>query len=528
MADPKREDAGKPVDVSLLQRMAEGLRYMATGKVPEWFGPGEVMKPMAQQSAGRRFDYGFNVNANVTPKFNEGVTFEQLRALADLFEPLRLVIEARKDQLAKQKWTIKYKDPKRKPDARIDELIELFSMPDGQNGWDEWLRMILEDMLVIDAACVVPRKLLDGTIFAFEPVDGATIKVIIDQNGRRPALPNPAYQQNIKGMAASNFTADELVYRPRNLRSNRLYGFSPVEQVVTTAQTGLRRALSQLNYFTDGTVPDAIMGVPDEWNVDQVKEWQEYFDIMMRGNDKERRAVRFVYAKMAETFKEVKLPPLKDQFDEWLMRIVAYAFSIDVTPFVAQVNRATAETNREQSLSEGLVPLQKWVKGFIDYLLLKYLDGRDIEFAWVEEDSVKPLDQANIHKTYVDAGVLTEDEVREDLGRDPFTEEQLAGIAEKKAAAMPQQLGPDGKPVEQELDKDGKPVPPKKGEPSGAKPPGKEDEEAKPKKEEEDTKKIEVHVHNHVAQPDVFVEVGPTTINATMGGQTETAVVEKE
>jgi hypothetical protein len=40
---------------------------------------------------------------------------------------------------------------------------------------------------------------------------------------------------------AADFVADELLYLPRNLRSHRLYGFSPVEQIALTINIALRR-----------------------------------------------------------------------------------------------------------------------------------------------------------------------------------------------------------------------------------------------------------------------------------------------
>jgi hypothetical protein len=41
---------------------------------------------------------------------------------------------------------------------------------------------------------------------------------------------------------------------------------------------------------------------------------------------------------------EARQPPLKDQYDEWLARIICYAFSVPVSPLVSRVNRATSET----------------------------------------------------------------------------------------------------------------------------------------------------------------------------------------
>ena len=58
----------------------------------------------------------------------------------------------------------------------------------------------------------------------------------------------------------------------------------------------------------------------------------------MSSNLVRRRMVKF----MPSEFKliETRQPPLKDQYDEWLARVICYAFSIPPSPFVAEVNCA--------------------------------------------------------------------------------------------------------------------------------------------------------------------------------------------
>jgi hypothetical protein len=87
----------------------------------------------------------------------------------------------------------------------------------------------------------------------------------------------------------------------------------------------------------------------------------------MSGNLACRRQTKF----MPADFKliEARQPPLKDQYDEWLARIICYAFSVPVSPFVSQVNRATSETLRQQATQEGLVPLKAWVKNALDHVI---------------------------------------------------------------------------------------------------------------------------------------------------------------
>lgn len=412
-----------PIEPGLIARLVAGVRYGLTGSAPDWFGPGDPLPPVAQeQAAGRQFDYPVAMNLRLRPRDGEAVGFEQMRALADSYDLLRLVIETRKDQMSKLRWTIKPRDPKAQTDKRCDEVTDFLQFPDQEHNWQTWLRMVMEDMLVIDAATVYPRLTNGGSLYALEPIDGATIKRVLDATGRTPLPPDPAYQQVLKGLPAVDYSRDELIYLPRNPRTSRVYGYSPVEQIIMTVNIALRRQLHQLQYYTEGNVPEALIGVPETWNPDQIKQFQAYWDSLLEGDTAARRHAKFVPG--ALKIQETKASALKDEYDEWLARVVCFAFSIEPTPFVKQQNRATAETAREQSLAEGLAPLQNWVRDMINLVIMKWFGHRDIEFAWDEEEAVDPLVQAQINQIYVTAKVLHPDEVRADLGREPLTPEQ--------------------------------------------------------------------------------------------------------
>jgi hypothetical protein len=134
----------------------------------------------------------------------------------------------------------------------------------------------------------------------------------------------------------------------------------------------------------------------------------------MSGNLARRRMVKFMPAEFKLT--ETRQPPLKDQYDEWLARVICYAFSVPASAFVTQVNRATSETLRAQAATEGLVPLKAWVKMALDRVIGVCFGAPDIEFYWVGDDAVDPLQQAQTIAILVNAGVKTVAEARVELG----------------------------------------------------------------------------------------------------------------
>ena len=115
---------------------------------------------------------------------------------------------------------------------------------------------------------------------------------------------------------------------------------SPVEQIALTVNIALRRDAATLDYYRTGSSPDAFATLPKEWTADQIRSFQDYFDALMSGNLARRRMTKFMPAdfKLIET----RQPPLKDMYDEWLARIICYAFSVPASPFVSQVNRDLA------------------------------------------------------------------------------------------------------------------------------------------------------------------------------------------
>ena len=103
-------------------------------------------------------------------------------------------------------------------------------------------------------------------------------------------------------------------------------------------------------------------------------------------------------------------------YDEWLARVICYAFSVPASAFVTQVNRATSQTLRTQAATEGLVPLKAWVKMALDRMIALCFERRIWSSAWVGDDAVDPLEQAQTIAILVNAGVKTVAEARAELG----------------------------------------------------------------------------------------------------------------
>jgi hypothetical protein len=399
-----------------------------------WFGPLEPITPLAPPDvAGRQWDYPAGYNLSTLSRPFEPVTFSTLRSLADGYDLLRLVIETRKDQASRHSWSIATRDSSARSVRDVERIAvvkSFFTRPDGIHGFADWLRILLEEVLMTDAAALYVSRDRSGHLKALLPLDGATIKPVIDAWGRPPKpyfdngkLVYPAaYQQILKGYPAINYSVRDLIYRPRNLRVNRVYGMSPVEQVVTTVNISLRRQLYLLEYFSEGNIPDSLIGVPESWTPDQIATYQKYWDAYFDGDLGRRRRAKFVPGGVAKTFIETKEPELKGPFDEWLARIVCFAFSISSQALMQTVNRATAETQKELAEEEGLAPILAWAKALIDDILASEFEAPDLEFVWSTGHETDPVAQEAVLSGYTSKGILTINEARAVLGREPLAD----------------------------------------------------------------------------------------------------------
>lgn len=432
------------------QRTAAAARYIISGVTPSWFGPGQPLEPVADKPAdgaiGRQFDYSVSQNLWRQPKRAEGQAYAELRGMADRLDLLRLVIETRKDQMARLAWTFELKDKglDSERDPRCIELSQFFLSPDKQNSWETWLRIILEDMLVIDATTLYPRRTADGKVYSIDPIDGATVLRLLDAHGRTPTPPNPAYQQILKGLPAANYTSEELIYRPRNLRSNRVYGLSPTEQVRNIVLTAIARQDYQLGYYADGNLPDSLITAPKEWTLAQLTEFQQYWDAKMNGASKRVATIVAEGTKVIDT-KAHAMGANDLIMNEWLARVICFAFNVTNTALVSQVNRATSDSQKEVAQEDGLHPTKQWLKSLIDFIVNTVFGYQDIEFVYIQQVETDPLKKAQIDQIYSTIGVLTVDEIRNTLDMEPLTDEQKkeiqasqgGGVSPEDTAALP-------------------------------------------------------------------------------------------
>lgn len=406
-----------------------------------WFSPFQPVWPFGPPfvDSPREWDYPVGVNLDYMPRRFQ--TYQMLRTIAQSWGVLSTVIEARIDELVALPWEFQLKDDKKDSatDPRIKQLEAFFKKPDRKRPYPIWMRMIFRDRYIIDAASTYINRSMTGAPYAIEVLDGATIKPLVDDAGRMPDYPYPAFQQIIKGLPMNNFTEREILYMPNRPRSEMpIYGYSEVEQIMLEATEGIRKTLYQLNFWQEGTIPDVMLGVPETWTPEQIAMWQASFDALLSGNADLKSKIRFIPGGMKPfEMKGSAGELLKCDYDEWITRIICFAFRMLPKPFVKEPeSRAAAEQAQDAIIEQGLQVEMVWWKCYMDSLLEMGWGWDDIEFNFSVNEETDPKVQSEVLTTYVKVGVMNVDEARSQLGMEPIAGGNVAMIYTSQGAVL--------------------------------------------------------------------------------------------
>lgn len=398
-----------------------------------WFGPLQPVSPVAP-SGYRPRQYGFQPGANIIwqPR-GEGGTIgpETLVALSKSWDLLRIILETQLDRLCSCKFEVRAKKSakdksikawkdRNQSDDTVGALTEFLAYPDGLHPFATWLRMWLEDMLVLDAVALYLERDKKGRIASVHPIWGGTINRMLTDQGITAPPPSVAYQQVVYGSPVCNFTTDDMIYFMRNEKTYQRYGYSPVEQILLTISIAIRRQAFQLEYYTAGNIPEALAFLPDTVTVSQVSEIQEWFDSIMAGDLQNRRRLRFLPGYGADGKQNIvfpKEPLLKDEMDEWLARVACFCIGVSPQPFIKMMNRGTAQQAQETSEEEGQAPFIQSIESVLNMLIYK-MGYKDYEVVRQQAQELDVLKAAQADNLLV-GKVFSVNEVRVRRGEDP-------------------------------------------------------------------------------------------------------------
>ena len=384
------------------------------------FSPGTPLRPYIGISVPPRvMDYPVGVNIAVRTRQSWNLmSFDTIKALIDGYDVARMCINHKIDELRSMEPMFVPADGY--AGAHVDEACDTaraaMEFPDRELPFDGWLNKLMENALRYDTPCLYRRRNLSGEVIGLDVVDGTTIYPYIDERGRKPRPPAPAYYQLIHGTVWDHFTTNDLIYQPFRPQSNHPYGLAPMESLLLTANTDIRFQWHFMQMFTDGSIPGGFVEVPpDISSPDQVAEWQDYWDAMVLGDQAKMHQLLAVPNGTKVT--GTKPDAFDSSFPEYLMARTCAAYGVvpQDLGLVKDVNRANGETQVDIQFRVNTLPWVRWVEGIVSRYL-RYDLGLPVKMQLdTGRDKEDRLAEAQAWQIYVQTGFASADEARQEL-----------------------------------------------------------------------------------------------------------------
>lgn len=449
---------------------------------PAWaaapFGPGSPLYPApintVRPETGRADPrlYEYPVSWNLTGTSNRLTSWELLRSAADGVSLFRRCIEVRKDHMLGLDWDIVIgqnaiegaqqaegrggrgraaveDDLRKRMSPEIDRAVKFLRMPDRGNGYEfaQWLSMLLEEIFVLDAGAIYPRRTFGDELYALEVLDGTTVKPLLDERGGRPLPPFPAYQQILYGFPRGEFTADvreedgtelipgayasdELIYSRRVVRTWTPYGYSAVEQALDDGDLYLKRHSWMKGEYTTGTSVAGLYKLAAEagvgmWSPEQILAYERQFNDQYSGQLDARQQARFLPPGVEPVLDANSLSAMaeryKPEYDLHLIKLLASHF--DTT--LPDLGFTEAKGLGSEGYHEGQEnvqhrktrPIIKYVEGLITGIMRRHCAMPDeLEFRFLGLDDQEDPGADDVEGKRQAQGIKTMNERRDDLG----------------------------------------------------------------------------------------------------------------
>lgn len=422
----------------------------------------------------RRWEYPVSWNMPSGVPGNEGTKlapFQTLRDVCLLYSLAAACVDLRINEIRGLGWDIgptkeAEKAMQGSPSLHGDfakrraEAMRFWKRPDYNfSDMSSWLATLLYEAFTVDAMSLYlwPTKmkgkgLLGSNLANLTVIDGTSIKPMMDVYGGVPRPPSVAYQQYMYGVPRTDlmtlpdpellmevddndegliakYRSNQLLYLPYNPRIRSPYGLAPIERALIPAMAGLQRQRSQLEYYTEGTIPGAYISPGIDMTMDQQRTLQSALNAIA-GDPAQK--YKIVVLPQGSRVDPMKPADLADAFDEIVAVQMCMAFGVmpmelGISPKVSttqspgaanQMAKASQSINERKALKPFLLFLKQTI---FDNVLQNICGQADMEWKWEGlDEGVDEESMVNILVSKINAGLASVDEGRSQLGEQPW------------------------------------------------------------------------------------------------------------
>ncbi len=393
-------------------------------------------------------------------------SFDMMRAMVDQTPVLSAVIMTRQRQIKRfcrvaeggkgAGFNIKLKDPTLKMGTQEQQSVKLLESFFTNCGWEanprQRMRLrrdnfsglmakLVRDSLVMDSAAIETEYKRDKArgLDGMYAVDGATIRLCneVGYQGDDEVFA----LQVVDGQIRAAYTFDELIYVPRNPRTDVMvggYGQSETELLIRVV-TGFLNALTYNNsYFDKNAIPKGLLHLSGDYGQDDLAAFRRYWNSMVKGINN-AWTLPVLVSKNQESkasFENFGIEVNEMMFSKWMTFLTAiicaiYGIAPDEINFESfpngpsSLSRSDTQEKLINSKDKGLRPLLAHFEDlFTDYVVSEF--GDKYVFRWSgldEEDQQQVWDQEKTLLTVNEARKLRGwDDIKEDWGNAPLNQ----------------------------------------------------------------------------------------------------------
>lgn len=278
-----------------------------------------------------------------------------LRNYADNDEWVRAAVNIRRRQVGNAEIAVIPGDPKRKFDKKTQYSLELIlDQPnERRENWSEMISSVLEDILVLGRGAISKGMTVDRKPTSLYAEDAATIKIYPGWDGD-PNKPRYLYEEFASSRKVP-LRNDELIMPILDPATYR-YGLSPVQVLMDTIKADIEATKQALRTMQQKPPPNAFQ--IQNASSQQLEAMRDAYDRDIAG---QKELFWFGGPSAAQQFKLVYSAKENQflEYQEYMLKKIATIFMMSVQYFnmMADINRATSETQKDISEDTGLIPL---------------------------------------------------------------------------------------------------------------------------------------------------------------------------
>lgn len=298
-----------------------------------------------------------------------------------------------------------------------------------RDDFPSFMAKLVRDSLTLDSAPIETEWKRDRSLGldGLYAVDGATIR-LCSEDGYKGEDEIFALQV-VQGMVRSAYSYDDLIYQPRNPRSDVLtagYGLSETELLVRTVTGFLNAFTYNTKFFDSNSIPKGLLHLVGDYGEQDLAAFKRFWNAMVRGIDN-RWNMPFLVSKNSEakaSFENFGVEVNEMMFSKWMTFLASlicaiYGIAPDELNFESfsasksSLSGSDTEEKLADSKDKGLRPLMSYFENvFSDFIVAEFSDK--YVFRWAGLDQEDEDKRHELRKL-----TLTVNEVRAEQGRPP-------------------------------------------------------------------------------------------------------------